>query len=371
MAHMLEQHEDQVAFVDIRTDAWHRLNNLPEELLGTPLDAETALREAHLAGWNVRKAAAYVLLNGDDDMLKRAEQAIAHGTKDKVSAVLAELVANLKRIPDSFGTLRDNPWMPGQVDVLGSVGNQWSPFQNEDLTGFLNALVDESKGNIETAGSLREGREVFVTMKLPETMEIGGTDKLDLYLAALTAHDGTKATRFLATPVRIVCANTQKWAEQQAISSASIRHTPGASRFVEIARQKLRLTFKAFDDFQAEAERMIQTQQTEAEFMEIIGNVFGKTDEDSSKRAVTIETNRNDQLLSLWNDADTNGAIRGTRWAGLQSVSEYLDHFAPITGADGDSVKATLRRAERVVTGQSQVGVRKAAWEAFRVPVPA
>lgn len=368
MSHELEQHEDQVAFVDIRTDAWHALNNLPPDLLGTPLTAEVALREAHMTDWNVRKEAAYVVT--DPEALKAAIKTHrAKGTAASAAKALSELLDHLRRIPDAYGTLRDSPWTPGEVDVFGAVGNQWAPFQNEELTDFLNALVDESHGLIETAGSLRGGREVFVTMKLPDTMTIGGVDNLDLYLAALTAHDGSKATRFLATPVRIVCANTQIWAIKAAVASVSVRHTSGASHYVEAARQNLGLAFKAFDEFGEEAERMIQTQSTEAEFMEIIGRVFGVPDEDS-KRSQTMANQRNDTLLRLWNDADTNGAIRDTRWAGLQSVSEYLDHYAPVSGASGDPARAAMLRAERVVSGWSQVKIRKTAFQAFRVPEP-
>lgn len=41
---------------------------------------------------------------------------------------------------------------------------------------FLNRLADESGAVFDTAGSLRGGRAVFVTMRLPETMRVGGAD---------------------------------------------------------------------------------------------------------------------------------------------------------------------------------------------------
>lgn len=343
MGHELEQHGERVAFVDTRTDAWHALNDLPKHLLGSPLTAEVALKEAHLAGWNVRKEQAFALIG-----------------EGKAALYVP--------IPGHYATVRDNPWIEDQVDVLGAVGKQWTAFQNEDLAGFLNALVDESEGKIETAGSLREGREVFVTMKLPETMMVGGVDRLDLYLAALTAHDGTRATRFITSEVRVVCANTQRGAEASAVSQASIRHTSGQTRYVEVARQKLELGFKQFDDFQQEAERMIQTQQTEDEFLAIVKGTFNPSGkEPEGKRGITMAKNRDDKLLSLWADAPTQEAIRGTRWAGLQAITEYLDHFAPVNGASGDTNKAALRRAERVLVGpQAQ---RSRAFALSRIPV--
>jgi len=55
---------------------------------------------------------------------------------------------------------------------------------------MLNKLLT-SPGHFETAGSLRGGESVFVTMKPPETMTVVGADAMDLYLAATTSHDGT------------------------------------------------------------------------------------------------------------------------------------------------------------------------------------
>ena len=59
---------------------------------------------------------------------------------------------------------------------------------------LLNALTDESGAHFETAGALRGGREIFVTMKLPKSMTFdgrdGSEDRTDFFLAALNSHDG-------------------------------------------------------------------------------------------------------------------------------------------------------------------------------------
>ena len=49
-------------------------------------------------------------------------------------------------------------------------------------------------------------------------------------------------------------------------------------------------------------------------------------------------------------EADTQHTIRGTRWAGLQAITEYLDHHSP---AKDDDV-----RAARVLTSHA-LGERK------------
>jgi len=67
-------------------------------------------------------------------------------------------------------------------------------------------------------------------------------------------------------------------------------------------------------------------------------------------RAAGIRDRRNQTLRSLFTDADTQHTIRGTRWAGLQAITEYLDHHTP---ARDDTVRAT-----RVLTSHA-LGERK------------
>ena len=79
---------------------------------------------------------------------------------------------------------------------------------------------------------LRGGRETFVTMKLPQSITLAGTngsDDVELYLAAMSSHDGTAAWRVIVTPVRIVCANTQHMALRRA-SPATRSGTPAPPR---------------------------------------------------------------------------------------------------------------------------------------------
>ena len=138
MAHQLETWSDgSASFVSARQHAWHRLGTvLPAEF-----DAAQAMNHARLGGWNVRKEALQTtVLTGDG-------------------------VTTLQ-VPEQFATVRTNP-VTGRPDVLGVVGRGYTPIQNEAHAALLDALVDESGAHFETAGSLRCGRQVFLTMKLP------------------------------------------------------------------------------------------------------------------------------------------------------------------------------------------------------------
>lgn len=332
MAHQLETwgRGQSASFVSAREHAWHRLG----VVLSETFDAAQAMEHAKLGSWNVRKEALQTVPVIDE-----------HGVTPSLP------------VPDQFATVRTNP-VTGGTDVLGVVGAGYTPIQNEAHAALLDSVVDESGARFETAGSLRGGRSVFLSMKLPTTMQVGGIDPVDLYLIALNSHDGTSAFRLMVAPVRVVCANTQALAIRRAQSTFSIRHTSGAHGHIAQARAALGLTFKYAEAFQAEADRLIAQSITDDQFSDIIGKLWDAPTS-TSARSRTISENRTGTLRQLFRASETNEAIRGTRWAAYQAVTEYTDHFAPI----GDKGNPTLARAERVAGSGTVTALKTKAFE--------
>lgn len=334
MAHQIETHGNRSAAIFAREDAWHRLGTtMPDAFT-----AEEAMTIGHLGGWDVRKLPV------------TATEITEHG------------VTTLE-VPDQFAVARTNPFTRATEILGGPVGAAYAPIQNEEHCELLNALVDESGAHFDTAGSLRGGREVFVTMRIPHTMMVGGIDRVDLNIAALNNHVGRAAFRLLVTPVRVVCANTQAAALGNNVGVFSIRHTVGARQAINDAREQLGLAFKYAEEFEAEAERMIQETMSDGEFRDIITREWGPLD-DMGKRAADNAQATVDHLFKLWGEADTQSAIRNTRWAAYQAVTEYVDHFIPVRG-EGD--EATVR-AERVLTSTDLPAIKRYAFDLFRVP---
>jgi phage/plasmid-like protein (TIGR03299 family) len=307
LSHQLEQHGNQTSFVSARLDAWHRLGTVLPDVF----DAQTALDTAHLSGWNVHK--------------------------EEMTTVGGIIV------PEKFANVRTNPYT-GDAEVLGVSGTQYVPVQNEEHVELLNTLVDESGAIFETAGSLNGGKDVFVTMKLPETMKIGGVDEVEVNIAALNNHSGDKAFRLLTTPVRIVCANTQKAAIRNAWSNFNIHHTKSATGRIEEARQALGLTFKYVDDFEAEAEKMIQETMKEAEFAKLMDELVGVPNLEKNDRTTKSTLQAREDLLYCFADSPTSKGIRNTKWGAYQAVTEWTDHMYPVRGDDKD-IKRALRTA--------------------------
>lgn len=331
MAHYIETHGTQAAAVFARRDAWHELGTTVRDRAFT---AEEAMTLGHLGGWDVRKVP-----------LSATEV-----TKAGVTTIDAP----------GFATVRTNPFT-GDPEALGVVGAGYTPLQNEAHAEFLNTLADESGAVFDTAGSLRGGRQVFITMQLPESLRVGGTDRVDLHIAALNSHDGSSAFRILITPVRVVCANTQAAALADHVSTVAIRHTRNAKAAVQTAREALGLTFAYVTAFEVEAERLINTVMTDDQFDALTRGVFGVSPTAAPKRTRQAERVRVDQLSHLFHYAATQDGIRGTAWAGYQAVAEYVDHYSPVR----TTAHEARARATRLLTSDEPARIKRAAWAAL------
>lgn len=341
MSHDLEQFSNgDTAFVaGHNKDAWHQLGTV----LPAGLAAQDVMTYAHLGGWDVRK--------------REIEANLL--SADGVTATT---------INGKYVTVRTNP-VTGMEEVIGLttgqagiVGDTYTPFQNESLTDYLQTMTDESGAFLDTAGSMRGGADVFVTMKLPKTMLVGGVDELDVNIAILNNHTGNRAITGLITPTRIVCANTQRAALANASASFKIRHTERAADRVQQAREQLGLTWKYVAEFEVAAERMINETMSPAAFRKVCDNIWMPLPETATDRSKTIAANRITTLNRLFVDSATNANIRGTRWAGYQAVTEYLDHAAPAHGkTPGDKA---INRALRTIDG-SVVATKERAFAAL------
>jgi hypothetical protein len=119
--------------------------------------------------------------------------------------------------------------------------------------------------------------------------------------------------------------------------SYSFRHTSNVKTKISEAREALDLVWKHLGAFEFEAEKMINEALTMGEFEKIVAQVWPVAG-DASDVTKNNAKQRMSTLRYLIRDADTQKTIKGTRWAGYQAVTEYIDHFLP---APSDEVRAT------------------------------
>lgn len=317
MAHELEVFEDgTTAFFSNRVKPWHALGVITDGAL----TAEEALKVAQL-DWRVFKS----------------------DTPVQVPVLVADGVTMVD-VPDRFATYRDHPKLGMQG--LGVVGAQYNPIQNSEAFEFLNHIVDEGGAVFETAGSLNGGRQVFMSMRLPQSIYIAGEDIVDMYLIAATSHDGSKAFTAAVTPVRPVCQNTVRLALGAAKSTWYMRHTQSATGRIQAAREALGLTFRYQHAYTTAVNELAAASFSDADFNRFLESLVSDSG-DLTDRQKANNADIRGEMRALWH-APTQTNIANTRWAALNTVVEWADWAKPVKAKGGDEL---MVRAERIMTG--------------------
>jgi phage/plasmid-like protein (TIGR03299 family) len=324
MAHELEIGENgEVAFASLREPAWHKLGTVFENEVTT----NEMLKLAHLDNWNVR----------------------------------LEDVA----IPDTFASDKDyyfvtrtNPFDTAKNDVLGVVGERYKVLQNEDLFSFGDNLLDGG-GRWETAGSIKNGRQVFGSIALTDSITLdpnGRADKIDNYLLINTSHDGSVAIQASITPVRVVCANTLNLAltslkgKNAPKQTFKIRHTQTAEGKIAVAREALGLAHKYIDEFSLMANAMIETEITKAQFDKIVELAYPAPEKDAKGSFKKYDTKID--LLNEIYVGQFNDTIAGTAWGAYNALTERLDWHRSARGGSNESIYASASGFDPVINAE-------------------
>jgi phage/plasmid-like protein (TIGR03299 family) len=268
MAHNLEQWGDSTAFALRGAPAWHGLANVLFDE-DSHVDTKTMLDSAMLSNWNVRLEPV-------------------------------TFPAGYRVVKPAYSVVRTNPADSGN-DVLSVVGDRYSVFQNEDLFAFGDNILDGG-GRWESAGSIKQGRQVFGSIKIDRDLILdpsGIADKTESYLLITTSHDGSSAIQAMVTPVRVVCQNTLNMALGSGKQSFKVRHTAKQADRIDEARRVLGLSFAHMDLFDRMAQELFETEFTNKQFDELVLSIYPQPDV-ASKAAYTKHTPQNPKTpLSL------------------------------------------------------------------------
>ncbi|MGH3300388.1 MAG: DUF932 domain-containing protein [Streptosporangiaceae bacterium] len=250
----------------------------------------------------------------------------------------------VREAPGSFITYRGDTF-----DKLGVVGSVYRPFQNSEGAQFLQDLVDRFDVQFESAGPLSNGKQVFISMNLPDSVVIdegGLNDVIEPKICWLNNHDGEGKLQVVVSPWRPVCGNTNRFALRDAASRWGVRHTTNGLQRLEEARRSLGFSLKYYAEFADEETVLARTAMDLSEFDELISSIWPATEGEPSKRQVTLSTRREDALHELW--GLEAGRVGKTAYAAENAVTGYLDHVAP-RRALGDKLAAA--RATAILLG--------------------
>ncbi|MFD7793594.1 DUF932 domain-containing protein [Streptomyces sp. NPDC059759] len=302
------------------TPAWHGLGTV---IPGGTTDIDTVLRAGQI----------------DFEVQKRPVQYRVHGKRSVLD--------------DRFVTVR----MDTQAG-LGVVGHRYQVFQQRELFAFLEELAATYGILWESAGALRGGRRVFVTMQVPDGIVIdrgGIDDEIRLFIVAVNSHDGGSQAEVIVTPWRVVCGNTERFALADAVSRWGIRHTSGGLENVTEARRHLGLTVNYAKAFEAEETALARTDLAIDDFHKVIADLW-PLDDDANDRTRNNHSARIGALDGIFRTEIER--VGRTAYAGERAITDYLDHVAP--RRPGQTMTEEVARATALIEGTDDAAKTKA-----------
>lgn len=226
---------------------------------------------------------------------------------------------------------------------LGMVGNRYTPLQNKEAFAFVDEIANNSEipAVYETAGSLWNGKKVFLLMKLPTYKLVG--DEVEQYLFFTNSHDGEGSLQAGISNVRVVCNNTLQMAERAARRTWKFIHSPSVKGRAMEAARTLQLAKDYAEVAQKEAEELAAIKLTNGDVERFFKQLF-----DVKSEMTNAQKNNIIQISDLYKNKLDLQNFRGTAWGLYNSVSDFVSNF---TGMK-DSVAAKTGKMDRFLTGE-------------------
>jgi phage/plasmid-like protein (TIGR03299 family) len=208
------------------------------------------------------------------------------------------------------------------VVKLSEVGPSYNPLYNRDLLRITRPIWESGLVNLETAGTLFNGKKVWIQGKLTEYEPVKGDTRLG-YLVAINAHDSSIAPGFVFTEVRVVCNNTYRLMMDSKISRRlQVRHSSQVVENFEELAETLDMVNAQFLVHTEKLKKLAEiTIQSEEQIRQICKVAYGVTERKGRTE---------DAIVEAFETAPGNNqeGIRGTGLALHEAFTYYLTHIA-------------------------------------------
>lgn len=212
---------------------------------------------------------------------------------------------------------------------LGNVGSGYHAVQNVDTFKMFDDAIEQGLLNIETVGSLKGGRRVWMLAKVEGAVaDIVKGDEVNGYFMISNSHDGSLTIRVGFTKIRVVCHNTIQEAHDTS-DLIRIRHTKTAvialsklQEIIDFQRQR----FAGSVEQMRQLARLGATPKTLRAYVEQVFRAEVETrtvsEEDTQKSLNRLHA----KIVPLFEKGRGNDmpGVAGTMWGAYNAVSEYL-----------------------------------------------
>ena len=211
--------------------------------------------------------------------------------------------------------------------VLGVVSNRYKVVQNKEAFAFTDELLGKGV-RYETAGSLQDGKKVWLLARLPREYIIMG-EQISPYLVFSNSHDGSGAVKVAITPIRVVCNNTLNLALGTAKRSFSMIHTGDVKEKVQEARQTLFMAEEYMAKLGMEFERLRDQKLRDGQVKDYIEQLLPIEDKATITQIKNVRRQRED-MASRYYDAPDLRDLGNNAYRFVNAVSDFATHSDPL-----------------------------------------
>lgn len=246
-------------------------------------------------------------------------------------------------VQDAFATVASDT-----NEVLGVVGAQYTPLQNEIAFDFFDSAASDGTILFETAGALGKGERIWLLARTPNnSFEVVPGDEIKSYMLLSNSHDGSSGVEVRSTSVRVVCQNTLGMAVRGAKPVVRLRHTKSVEARLRMAGDLLRQHAEHQKTYQEALQYLAKFPITDDLVQAFELEMFGDLDATPEGRGRTLLANKLEQFENLLvRGAGTEiKGVAGSLYGMVQAYTEWADWASPVRG--------TSDRTNAIVFGQA------------------
>ena len=266
------------------------------------------------------------------------------------------VASDIGSAPDSELRIDQVVRAPRQYDIVRSdtrdrfktCGRDYAIHQySEWLLQSLANLIDDEI-NIGSAGILQGGGSGFVTLEMPESVEVLTDFKVRPHILAATSHNGRYATTYKTVATFVVCDNTLVMALNEETPQFKLRHSKYSTMKLQSVRDALSLVHTVTDSVKDLVLELSELKVSDLEWNRLIKelvpvpelevNASQKQKQEAkkalAKRAALQNLYENDHRVAPW---------RGSGLGAFQAFSTYEHHEV-----GGDASRAERNRSNAI-----------------------
>jgi phage/plasmid-like protein (TIGR03299 family) len=331
MAHEILQHDQLISARNI--NPWHQLGEVKESFTIPDL--------YRIMDWEVKKVRLATIYEDDEENAQYF----------------------LDSLPtDSYATVR----LPRNKDespiVLGDkLSKSYQILQNEELIKIVEPFVEQGCA-IETAGTLLNGKRVWVMLRLAKDLHVGKNDVIQKYIMVSNDHTGAQAAKFGLIGIRVVCANTLNAAEVDKKSQLiRILHQGNISENLKTVASMLDDVNGEFVNYGIRLETLTRTGINSEDLKKYVKNcLFAQFSENRKEERADKIAATQDKIIQLFETGAGSDLpeAKGTVYGAYQAVNSFLNHNRTI---------ALEKRLPSLVWGHRSVTDKKALQLALKL----